>query len=281
MRTFLLWIAAISAVAITTLFSWRALDIYRDNLEIHRLRLLQPPSPLRYSADMVESLPEPAQRYFNYTISEGAELYTVAEIQMQGRFANGSREKPEYLQMNALQMLAAPHGFLWKMQAGSKPMQISGSDSGKWTRFWLAGFSPVVRSGGSNDHARSAFGRLVAEALFWTPAALLPGDTVSWLEVDNHTARFIMRYDGMEQAVDMSVDKYGQPTQVVFTRWSDANPEKRYRLQPFGGYLSKFRQFEGFRLPTHVEAGNFFGTDDYFPFFIAEVSNVRYPPPER
>ncbi len=48
--------------------------------------------------------------------------------------------------------------------------------------------------------------------------------------------------------------------EVVFQRWSNANPQGAYRLQPFGGHLSKFQEFETYRLPTHVEAGNHFGT---------------------
>jgi hypothetical protein len=71
----------------------------------------------------------------------------------------------------------------------------------------------------------------------------------------------------------------GQPLFVAFQRWSDANSEGVHRLQPFGGYLSEFRDFGGFRLPTHVEAGNHFGTEDYFPFFIADVSEITFPQP--
>jgi hypothetical protein len=60
-------------------------------------------------------------------------------------------------------------------------------------------------------------------------------------------------------------------------RWSNANPEKQYRLQPFGGVLSDFREVQGYRLPFRVEAGNMFGTDDYFVFFKAEVTDIRFP----
>lgn len=60
-------------------------------------------------------------------------------------------------------------------------------------------------------------------------------------------------------------------------RWSDANPEGRCRLQPFGGYLSDFREVQGFRIPFKVEAGNMFGTDEYFAFFKARVTAVRFP----
>ena len=226
---------------------------------------------------MVKSLPKPAQRYFNFAIKPGTPLYTVAEIRMKGKFSLGTKAKPNYLSMQATQVLAAPQGFIWKMNGGTGLMKISGSDSTSWTRFWLAGVIPVARSGGSKNHARSAFGRYVAEALFWTPAALLPGDNVFWSEVDNNTARVSVWHRGFEQSVDITVDATGQPLKVVFPRWSNANAEKTYQLQPFGGVLSDFGEVNGFRLAMHVEAGNFFDTDDYYPFFIADITDISFP----
>jgi len=48
-------------------------------------------------------------------------------------------------------------------------------------------------------------------------------------------------------------------------------------MQPFGGYLSEFREFDGYLLPTAVEGGNFIGTDDYFPFYQVTVTGIRFP----
>jgi hypothetical protein len=64
-----------------------------------------------------------------------------------------------------------------------------------------------------------------------------------------------------------------------FPRWSNANPEGVHRIQPFGGVLSDFREVQGFLVPFHVEAGNWFGTDDYFPFFTADLTEVLFPIP--
>ena len=179
--------------------------------------------------------------------------------------------------MRAVEVLAAHEGFVWKMEGGSSPMQLVGSDATGWTSFWMAGLIPVARFGRDADHARSAFGRYVAEGLFLTPAALLPAPHVSWKDFDDNTARVIVRRNNLEQAVDVTVDADGRPMQVVFPRWSNANPDKVYRIQPFGGRFSEFREFQGFRLPTHVEAGNFFGTPNYFPFSIADVTSIRFP----
>ncbi|MGX5915588.1 DUF6544 family protein [Aliidiomarina sp. Khilg15.8] len=263
----------LGALALTILF---ALDRRAERSEWKRLTALQPSTPALFRPAMVDDLPEPARRYFLYTILPGTPLLPVAEIEMTGKFSLGTKEQPAYQAMEARQILAAPEGFVWTMRT-REGLPMSGSDAATWTRFRIFGLIPVARFGGTSDHSRSAFGRYVAEAIFWTPAALLPGPDVTWTSVDTHTARVTVRRGELEQSVDVTVDSGGRPVQVVFQRWSNANPDKVHRLQPFGGVMSDFREVEGFRLPFYVEAGNMFGTDEYFPFFIAEITDVRFP----
>ncbi len=256
---------------------WRYADDKAARKLWNELAANQPAGPVTFDPVMVADLPEPAQRYFRYTIRTGAPLYTVAEISMRGQFSLGTKEAPDYFAMRAEQIIAAPTGFVWKMNAERGIMKVSGSDATHWTRFWLMGVLPVARLGGNCDHTRSAFGRYIAEAVFWTPAAVLPGPNVSWEPVNDTTARVIVIHEGMEQSIDLTVDENGRPVEIGFPRWSNANTDKVYRIQPFGGYLSQYRDFEGYRLPTHIEAGNQFGTDNYFPFFIADVTGIRFP----
>ena len=277
----LVWLLVMTGMAVAGLRAWRQRDHRADRAEMDRLIATQPMDPPPFSAAMVADLPEPARRFFSFAIAEGTPLHTVARLAMAGRFGMGDKAAPGYLPMRARQVLAAPHGFVWAMSGGNAAMRMAGSDGATWTRFWLYGLVPVARFGGDPDHKRSAFGRYVAEALFWTPAAVLPGPDVTWAPVSENVARMTMRRGDLEQAVDVTVAEDGQPLQVSFQRWSDANAEKVYRLQPFGGYLSEFRDFGGFRLPTHVEAGNHFETDDYFPFFIADITDISFPQPAR
>ena len=256
---------------------WRWSDHRADRKAMHWLVATQPVGPARFNAELVAGLPEPARRYFLYTIAPGTPLYTVANITMIGRFGMGTKADPNYLDMTASQTLAVPAGFVWKMSARRGLLHLSGSDSECWTRFWLMGLLPVARMGGDPDHRRSAFGRYVAEAVFWTPAALLPGPGIDWDSVDADRARLVLSHGELSQSIDITVAPDGQPTEICFERWSNANPEKAYRLQPFGGYLSAFQEFAGFRLPTHVEAGNHFGTERYFPFFVVDVGDIEYP----
>lgn len=273
---FIIALGLLSLFGIGALAAQLVWDLRADRVEWRRLAALQPYAPPTFSHELVADLPEPARRYFRFMIDPGTSLLPVAEIDMVGRFSLGTKDAPSYQPMEAHQILAAPEGFVWAMRTRGG-MPVSGSDSGSWTRFRIFGLIPVARSGFDADHTRSAFGRYVAEAAIWTPAALLPGPGVTWEAVGENTARVSVRHDGHEQAVDVTVDPEGRPTEVLFQRWSNANLDKVHRWQPFGAIMSDFRAVEGYHLPFRVEAGNMFGTADYFPFFIAEVTDIRFP----
>jgi len=273
---FIIGIAVAILLVLIALSALRLLDLRADRAEWDRLAALQPENPELFDPEMVADLPEPARRYFAYTIQPGAPLLPVAIIEMTGEFSLGTKDDPRYQPMEARQILAVPEGFVWSMRTRGG-MPVSGSDSGSWTRFRIFGLIPVGRLGGDADHTRSAFGRYVAEASIWAPAALMPGPGVRWSAVDDDTARVTISHNDLEQAVDITVDAQGSPVEVSFRRWSDANPDKVYRLQPFGAVMSDFREVDGYRLPFRVEAGNMFGTEDYFPFFLADVREIRFP----
>lgn len=275
MAPFLIGILAVPGLALSGLHLWRRSDRRADRTAWRRLAATARPALATFDPATVGQLPEPARRYFGYTIAPGTPLHRVMEIDMSGEIGLGTRARPGYRAMQARQILAAPHGLVWRLRAGA----IGGSDAAlpeiSWTRFWLFGLLPVVRVGGTPDHRRSAFGRVVAEAAFWSPAALLPGPDVSWAAAGRDTARATVSAHGLSQSVDISVAADGRPETVLISRWSNANSDRRFRLQPFGGTLADFRQVGGFRLPFSVDGGNHFGTSDYFPFYRARVLAIR------
>ncbi len=262
-------------VGLTALAGWRILD-RRSETRAWKILLEAPPGerPV-FDPAIVADLPEPARRYFSYTIQPGTVLHRAVEIEMTGELGLGTRAEPNYRPMRARQILGLPNGFVWSLQSAA----ISGSDGTidghSWTRFWLFNLFPVARAGGP-DHYRSSFGRLVADSAVWAPASLLPAEHVSWQPLDSNSARVTVRYGELEQAVDVHVNDEGAPVRVVFQRWSDANEQGVYQLQPFGGDLSEFQHFAGYQLPGRVLAGNHYGTPDYFPFFKATVTAVRF-----
>ena len=274
------WLAfsllAVSLCALT-MSLWRTWDIRADRKVWTDLLQMAGTADTAFDPSVVADLPEPARRYFRYTITPGARLVSAVEIEMGGQLGLGTKDNPGYRPMSAHQILVPPHGLVWQVRTGP----ISGSDVAtpvtSWTRFWLANLIPVVRSSGNPDHHRSAFGRVVAEGAFWLPSSLLPGDCVTWKGVDENTARAIVTYGGYSQSIDLTMEADGRPHRVLIQRWSNENSEKVFREQPFGGYLSDFREIAGYRLPMRVEGGNLIGTDEYFPFYQAQVRTFRFP----
>lgn len=272
----LICLAGPLALALIALAIWRAMDLRHVHSAWTRLVAFDAGEYRTYDPALVAGLPAPAQRYFNYMIQPGTPILTVVEIDMTGELGLGSSDAPHYQTMRAHQVLAPPRGLIWRVRTGA----IAGSDGilpeCSWTRFWLFGLVPVARAGGP-DHHRSAFGRMTAESVFWAPASLLPSDTVRWESVDEETARAIVQYGGFNQAVDISIDESGAPSKVVIQRWSNENADRQFREQPFGGYMSNFQAFGGYRLPRQVEGGNHINTPDYFPFYKACVKAIRFP----
>jgi hypothetical protein len=233
----------------------------------------------RFEPAMVTGLPAPARRWFLRALPPGAELRTVAEIEMEGELGLGTLDDPRYLPMRARQILAPPHGFVWIPRMGRFPMRISGSDGhapdGAWTRFWLLGLVPVARAADTPDLVRSAAARGIAEAALWLPAALLPGEGVTWDAMDDRHARVTLRHGADSYPVELEIAEDGRLLSVRMMRWSDANPERVFRWQPFGGTVTGWGSFGGITIAAAVEAGNHFGTPDYFPFYRARVLDLR------
>jgi hypothetical protein len=279
-----LWLVAGVLLACIVVYALQSARVASDEDDARRAwaALLASPVPLpqRFDPSMVAGLPEPARRFFSFAIEPGTRLATVVELTMAGEISLGTKENPGYQPMKARQVLAAPHGLVWEMAAGSGAMSVAGSDGmafdRSWTRFWLLGCVPVVRAGDDADHLRSSYGRLVAEAAFWSPAFLLPRPGVVWAEVDRDTARVTVTRGALVQSADIRVDAQGQPVSITIPRWSNANPQHAWRLQPFGGETSDFRNVAGYRVPFRVDGGNFFGTPAYFPFYRARVLDVRF-----
>jgi hypothetical protein len=276
----MIWLAlslgAVSLCAVL-LFLWRLSDVREERIVWEELVRIAGKSDSTFNPSAITALPAAAQRYFRYTIATGTPLVSVVEIEMEGQLGLGTKAEPAYRAMTAHEVLVPPKGLVWKLSAGL----ISGSDIAKpdtsWTRFWLLNLIPIVRVSGTSDHRRSAFGRVVAEGAFWVPSSLLPGDHIAWEAVDDNAARAIVSYGEYSQSIELTIEADGRPSQVVIQRWSNENPENVFREQPFGGYLSDFREVNGYRLPMRVEGGNLIGTEEYFPFFKANVREIHFP----
>ena len=237
--------------------------------------------PLRYDPAMVADLPEVAQRYFARAIEPGTPLHRIVRLQMEGSFIMEGRAMP----MTARQILAPPgQGFVWQAEVGQGLMRFAGSDGfhapeggavDSWTKFWLRGLIPLARIGGTTDHQSAALTRVMLESI-WAPASLLPQFGADWVQTGPDSAE--VRFAGVRgiEPMQITLDAEGNPLQVWALRWTDANPEKVHRLQPFGGRMLEMTRHQGFLIPSRVELGNMWGTQDYAPFFLATITSAEF-----
>ncbi|MGD9914995.1 MAG: DUF6544 family protein [Rhizobiaceae bacterium] len=232
-----------------------------------------------FDPQTIRSLPEAARRYLIFSIAPGTRLSATVELDMEGDFALGDRNSHRIFPMRARQILSPPRGFVWMPQMGSGLMRMSGSDGyvegEAWTRFWLLGLIPVARLSGSEDLKRSAAARSIMEAI-WAPAALLPRNGAKWEDLSADQARVTFLVGGEPMTMTLRIAEDGRPLEVKTMRWSDANPEKTFRWQPFGGTLEAVAGFSGYSIPTRVSVGNHFGTDQEFRFFRVRITAARY-----
>ena len=236
--------------------------------------------PPRYDLSMVEGLPEIAQRYFAQAIEPGTPLHRLVRLEMEGSFIINGNAMP----MEARQILAPPaRGFVWQAEIGAGLMRFGGSDGyhhvdgqvESWTKFWLRGLIPLARLGATDDHARAAAARVMLESV-WAPASLLPQFGAEWLQTGPDSAE--IRFAGTPggQPMHINFDARGNPREVWALRWTDANPEGVHRLQPFGGRMLEIARHDGFLIPSRVELGNMWGTQDYAPFFRATITSAVF-----
>lgn len=241
------------------------------------------PDPPRFDLSMLDGLPEIAQRYFARAIEAGTPLHRTVGLEMSGTFTLNGKDLP----MRAWQILAPPvRGFVWYAKIGQGAMRFAGSDgylstdkdaAHSWTRFWLHGLCPLVLAGGNPDHARAAGTRLMMESV-WAPASLLPQSGAVWRQTGPDSAE--VQFPALRDIAPMQVtfDEKGAVRSSHAMRWSDANPAKVFRLQPFGGTMLETAVVDGFHIPVRMEVGNMFGTPDYAPFFCVRIDRARFGP---
>jgi hypothetical protein len=225
-------------------------------------------------ARRVSRLPEGARRYLGHAIAPGTPLASALRLRMHGEI-----RLKGWCSFSAEQVICWQRGFIWRASVRMHGLPVRGSDrfvDGQGAMSWkLFGIVPMVDASGP-DITRSAAGRLNIESI-WLPSVLC-GDEVAWTASDtSHLhARFTAHNETAE--VDCIVDEEGALQSVSMARWG--NPEgAEFHYAGFGARAQEEGRFAGYRIPTRLRVGWYFGTerfDSEGEFFRATIDEAAY-----
>ena len=220
----------------------------------------------RFDASALSSCDEPVRRYFTHAIAHEAPLEPRMRLQMTGRIKVGL-----WLPFTAQQDCDGS-SFIWRAQVPRHGRLLTVTDSYDNGRATIDGrLLGAIRMFHSDDQniVRSAAARAATEGIL-APIGLLPSPTRIWhAESDNEiTVDLVLAPE--RPALHVTIDNDGAIQSVNLQRWGDAG-QKAFGYIPFGGDILAEKRFGDLILPARLRVGWRHGTEEFSPFFEAEI----------
>jgi hypothetical protein len=229
------------------------------------------------TADMLQDLPEPVQRYMAYTGVVGKPWIDTVRVQHAGRFRLG-QDRP-WMPMRAVQTYTTgPPGFFWKARFKMAGLwllsaqdryeggqgHMFGKMAGLWTMFDARG----------EEIDQGTMLRYLSE-MIWIPTALL-GENITWQGIDDHSAQVTFSDCGKSVSARMAFDSDGKPVNFVTRRYREINGG--YSLDPWSTPMVAYGERAGLNLPVHGQAVWNLPSGD-LAYWDGEVTEVEYNQP--
>ncbi len=226
------------------------------------------------TADMLEGLPEPVQRYMTYTGVVGKAWIHTARLKYAGRFRRGP-DQP-WMPMTAEQVYTTnPPGFVWKarFKIAGLPL-LRGYDTykaGHGHMFGkLAGIFTIFDIRGEKLD-QGTMVRYLNE-MTWFPTAFL-GENITWQGVDAHSAQVTFTDYGKSVSAHMVFDDEGRPTNFITQRYREIKGD--FSLDTWSTPFTRYAVHAGLNLPTRGQAVWNLPSGD-FPYADLEITEIEY-----
>lgn len=229
------------------------------------------------TAEMLQELPGPVQRYMAYTGVVGRPWIDTVRLTQTGRFRLG-RDRP-WMPMRAVQSYTTdPPGFIWKarfkmaglwlLSAQDRYKEGHGHMFGK-----VAGLFTVFDARGEKLDQGTRL-RYLSE-MIWFPTAFL-GENISWQGVDDHSAEVTFTDGGESVTARMDFDDTGRPVNFVTHRYREIDGD--YSLDPWSTPIEGYGERAGLNLPVRGQAVWNLPSGD-LPYWDGEITEVEYNRP--
>jgi hypothetical protein len=281
MRTFVLILVSVIlvAAAVVTANMWNFRR--RVNAEVKRLfaQASRADNRLLVTADSLDRLPLPVQRYLTYAGVVGKPVVNSVRIRQTGVMLPAP-DKPA-MSFTAEQYYSVnPPGFVWKAsirmaglplaQVRDKYMEGSGHILGK-----IAGLFTMIELPPGQEVREGTLLRFLSE-MVWFPSAFL-SPYITWEPIDDCSAQVTLTDRGCSVTGRLYFDREGRLTSFVAKRYRAV--DGRYELEEWHTPVEGYGSFEGLRLPIKGPAIWKLKTGD-LPYVNVTITDVQYDIPE-
>ena len=270
--------AIVALLAVVVAFSSRQTETDIGDLQ-DRVEVIAAanPSPV-YDADAIAELPEPVQRYFDYTFVEAPEPMGFVTLTMEGDFRRPLTDG-----------FAATTGEQ-TIAIGTPSLMFSARTTmfpGVWARaydFYANGEMEmkakvmstltVVDESATPELNHTSLRRWLLESPMY-PAALLPGGPVRWEPIDDTHARAIVSADGLEASLVATFRLDG--SLASFAAEQDGDLTTPYHGSGEHVERGDDRLVDGMMIPHSFTISRAAG-GELFPFWTGTVETIDFHP---
>jgi hypothetical protein len=197
------------------------------------------------TAEMVQDLPEPVQRYLKYSGVVGKPFVRNIHLKQVGRIRQNAQQP--WMEFVADEYYTvAPPAFIWSAKAKAAGLPIvrvrdkyaNGSGNMLVT---MGGILNMVDAEGAEIDQGSMM-RYFNE-MMWFPTAFL-GDNVSWKPIDDNSVEVIFTDSGKSINAKMYFDEDGRLVNFIAKRYRDTD------MEIWSTPITEYGEFEGLKLPV-------------------------------
>ncbi len=222
-----------------------------------------------------DALPEPVLRHLRYAVPESAPAIRTVRLRHGGSFRTGPGQPWFPIEGEQYFTIGKP-GFVWhgRLRLGpllwidARDRLLSGR--GEMLVKMLSTF-PLARAAGPEIDQGGRL-RWLAETV-WFPLAFL-GECVRWEALDDCSARAVYLDEGLPASLVFEADEDGKFARVRGSRYRDLGGGRSV-LTPWFGRVGAYREFDGFRVPSEIEAVWELETGE-FPYARFRLTALEY-----
>jgi len=229
-----------------------------------------------FTVESISTLPPIVQKYFKNSIPENQKYLSSAMVYQRGQFR--SRENHQWSRLKAKQYFTTKQpGFVWKAALSQtfifrKTAVLSYIDKkGEGQlRFWG---SIVLNEPKGNETTISMLVRYLTESV-WFPTALLPSNSIHWVEHTDLTAKIVIR-DGRNSA--SALVTFNEEGEIVQFETEDKFRDFKatFSNEKFTLRCSRYRTIDKIKVPTKVVFLWNLPSGD-FPYAEIQVDDIIY-----